>query len=65
MSKQHHHPDHNQHGEHHGPKKIHHQWWFWVGIVLMLAAMAMYVGSIDEWLQPGGKVGEQVPAAAE
>jgi hypothetical protein len=31
----------------------------------MLAAMAMYVGSIDEWLRPGGKIGQQVPAAAE
>jgi hypothetical protein len=64
MSKQHHHPEHGQHGEHR-PPKIHHQWWFWVGVILMLAAMAMYVGSIDEWLQPGGKIGEQVPAAAE
>jgi hypothetical protein len=63
MSKQHHHTEHNHHGEHRPAKRIHHQWWFWVGVILMLAAMGMYVASLDEALQPGEKIGEPVPAA--
>ena len=28
-------------------KSVHHTWWFWVGLVLMLTAMAIYVLSYD------------------
>ncbi len=24
-------------------KTVHHQWWFWIGLGLMLAAMSVYV----------------------
>jgi hypothetical protein len=51
--------------EHHAPKKIHHQWWFWVAVVAMLAAMGMYVASDDEGVGPGGEVNQQAPADAE
>ena len=47
-------------------RPIHHDWRFWVSltaVILMLAAMFMYVTSDDESLQPGGKVGPTVPAA--
>jgi hypothetical protein len=53
------------HHEHHAPKKIHHQWWFWAAIVLMLAGMGMYVASLDEALQPGGQINQEMPADAE
>jgi hypothetical protein len=46
-------------------KMIHHDWRFWVGIVLMLLAMVAYVLSFDESLQPGGVENPEVPAAAE
>ena len=32
-------------------------------VILMLAAMFMYVGTDDEELQPGGQVGPAIPAA--
>jgi hypothetical protein len=60
---------HDQHGHHnhqthpHQRRPIHHNWWFWVAIALMLAGMLMYVMSDDEELQPGGQVGPAVPAA--
>lgn len=66
---------HDHHGHQHNhqthPKQkrpIHHDAKFWVtigAVVLMLAAMFMYVLSDDESLQPGGEVGVPVPAAAE
>ncbi len=72
MSQEH---NHDQHGHHHNhqthPKAkrpIHHDWRFWVSLVavlLMLAAMFMYVGSDDESLQPGGGEGPAMPAIAE
>jgi len=64
------HHDHN-HGknhshEHRAPKAgIHRQWWFWVAVVLMLAAMFGYVATMDEALGPDGQVNPEVPAAAE
>ncbi len=64
MSKQHQHSEHDHHGEHRPPKKIHHQWWFWVAIVLMLGSMLMYVATLDEALGPGPQHGNEVPAAA-
>jgi hypothetical protein len=42
---------------------LHRDWRFWVAIVLMLAAMAAYVLSNDEALQPGGRVRPPTPAA--
>ena len=55
---------HHEHGETTGKKRpIHHDWRFWVAVVLMLAAMGAYVASMDEALQPGGNVGQEMPAA--
>jgi hypothetical protein len=56
----------HDHAHHHGSKgtPIHKNWITWVVVGLMLAAMAMYVLSDDEALQPGGaQPTEQVPAA--
>jgi hypothetical protein len=64
--------NHDQHGHHnhqthpHQKRPIHHDWRFWASlgaVILMLAAMFMYVGSDDEELQPGGQVGPAIPAA--
>jgi hypothetical protein len=66
----HEHDHEHEHGHHnhqtHPKRPIHHDWRFWVSltaVILMLAAMFMYVTSDDESLQPGGKVGPPVPAA--
>jgi hypothetical protein len=67
----------NQHdSHHHGHDKQHHSkkqglhkdWRLWVVVVLMLAAMAMYVLSDDESLQPVGPNGPAIdspPVPAE
>lgn len=60
----HHGHDHHEHGSAHPKKRpIHHDWRFWTAIVLMLAAMGAYVGTMDEAMPPGGKVGQEMPAA--
>lgn len=66
MSHEHNHSKHAHHGEARATKKgIHHTWWFWVAIVLMLGGMFMYVASLDEAIQPDGQPGVPVPADAE
>ena len=67
-----HEPTHDQHGHHHNhqthphqSRPIHHKWWFWVAVILMLGSMFAYVMSDDESLQPGGGEGPPMPAAAE
>jgi hypothetical protein len=64
MNQQHKH-DHNGHHEHHSSKNkaLHKDWRAWLVVGLMLAAMAAYVLSDDESLQPGQPQGEQMPAA--
>src|SRR6185369_14564404 len=64
------HEEHHHHQGHHNPElqspkkyRIHHDWRFWVAVVLMLAAMFAYVASGDLAFRPGGKVGPPVPAA--
>ena len=44
-------------------RPIHHNWWFWAAVVLMLGAMVTYVMTMNEAIGPGGK-GQEVPAAA-
>jgi hypothetical protein len=64
MTHDHKHSDHEHHGNQ--PKRnrpIHHNWWFWAAIVLMLGAMVTYVMTMNEAIGPGGK-GQEVPAAA-
>jgi hypothetical protein len=52
------------HGQHHsgGKKGLHKNWVTWVVVGLMLVAMAIYVMSDDESLQPAGPAGPGVPA---
>jgi hypothetical protein len=64
MSHDHKHSEHQHYGNQpQGKRPIHHNWWFWAAIVLMLGAMVVYVMSFDEAIGPGGN-GEPVPAAA-
>lgn len=58
----------HQNAAHHSgakTKRIHHDWRFWTAIVLMGVAMAAYVLSFDESLQPGGVDQAEVPMSAE
>lgn len=66
MSHEHGHGHHNHQTHPKQNRRIHHDWRFWVSliaVVLMLAAMFMYVRTDDEELQPGGKVDPAIPAA--
>lgn len=67
-----HEQNHDQHGHRHNhqthprqSRPIHHKWWFWVAVILMLGSMFAYVMTDDESLQPGGGEGPPMPAAAE
>lgn len=61
---------HNQHGhghhqQHHhtAPKRgLHKDWRLWTAVVLMLVAIAAYVLSLDEEVQPGGQPNPAAPA---
>jgi hypothetical protein len=44
-------------------RRAHKDWRLWVVVGLMLLAMLTYVMTMDEAVQPGGKVQEAVPAA--
>ena len=61
------HPKHTQHDHEHGePSKrrpLHRDWRVWTGVVLMLAAMGIYLMSLDEALQPSGPPVKSMPAA--
>ena len=63
----HHRPNHagGGHGRGKSSKMIHHDWRFWVAIVLMLLAMVGYVLSLDESVRPGEGERPEVPALAE
>ena len=51
--------------EHHSPKPgLHKDWRTWTVVILMLAAMLIYILTNDEAIEPGGNgVEPQVPAA--
>jgi hypothetical protein len=59
----------NHHAAEHDPAKekklIHHDWRFWIAIVLMALAMGSYVLSFDESLRPGEVDEPVVPMVAE
>jgi hypothetical protein len=57
-------PQHSMAHRGHSPnwKRAHHDWRFWVGLLLMLTAMAVYVGSDDLVLAPWGR--SRAPAAS-
>lgn len=56
----------HDHGHKHNSKwrRLHRDWRVWVMVALMLAAMAAYVLSDNEALQPGGPPQAPMPAAA-
>ena len=55
----------DHHHDHPAPKKkIHHDWRFWA-VILMLVAMVIYLVTIDEAVEPGGQINQEVPADAE
>ena len=64
-----HHNEHDAGHEHVRPSQnrgLHQDWRAWMVVLLMLAAMAAYILSMDEAEAPGGKADEVgVPAAAE
>ncbi len=44
-------------------RRVHKDWRLWVIVGLMLLGILAYVMTMDEAVQPGGKVQEPVPAA--
>ena len=50
-------PEGNDRPEHHGPfwGRLHHDWRFWVAMVLALTAISVYVLSNDLSLRPRGQ----------
>ncbi|MGO9114705.1 MAG: hypothetical protein ACLP9L_36275 [Thermoguttaceae bacterium] len=58
--------NHDHHDHHHGPawKRLHRDWRVWLGVILMLTAMAAYVVSQDESLRPGGGAPQPQPAVS-
>jgi len=53
-------PDHDQvhHDDRPYWKRAHHDWRFWVGVVLMLVAMTIYVGTNNLSSVPSGQLGK-------
>ena len=43
-------------------RKLHRDWRIWVGVILMLAAMAIYLLTMDEAIVPGGPATGNPPA---
>ena len=65
MSKEHHHSPSEHHSHHAAKPGIHRDWRLWAVVLMMLAAMAIYIASVDEAVAPGVKPGPEVPAAAQ
>ena len=69
MSKENHGNHHGHHDHSHPQHKqgggLHKDWRAWTVVILMLAAMAGYILSVDESIEPGEPDQAQVPAAAE
>jgi hypothetical protein len=60
------HSKHVHHSEKKPPwKGLHQDWRVWVAVGLMLAAMGMYVLSLDDSVQPGSAAGDGPPAASD
>jgi hypothetical protein len=63
MPHDHKHSDHEHHGNQPPRNRpIHHKWWFWVGVLLMLGGMVVYIMSDNLGIGPG-RHGQQMPAA--
>lgn len=50
-----HHPNNPQHHQHSKRKGLHKDWRSWTVVVLMLAAMALYILTLDESQGPEGE----------
>jgi hypothetical protein len=64
------HPHHSAHHPDHPGNKpllfgLHKDWRAWLALGLMLAAIGMYVLTLDDSVQPGGAAGNAAPAAAQ
>jgi len=59
--------EHGKSGQHNHPAKrgIHRDWRLWAVVIVMLAAMGIYLATMDEAVAPGVKSGPEVPAAAQ
>ena len=55
--------DHTRHGDGRYWRQAHHDWRFWVGMVLMLAAITIYVLSDDLAFPPRGRPRQPVSSA--
>ena len=57
------HSEHSHHSEKKSPwKGLHHDWRVWLALGLMLAAMGIYVLTLDDSIQPGSAAGNAAPA---
>ena len=61
----HHHEGHKNSAEDSLVKGLHRRWLVWLAVGLMLAAMALYVVTMSESLEPEVDAGPEIPAAAE
>ncbi len=56
---------HDEQHKHHPPRRpFHRDWRVWVGVVLILGALASYVLTNDEVLRPAAPVPQTAPVAA-
>jgi hypothetical protein len=61
--KDHGHGHHGRSGGENPRRQFHKDWRVWIGVVLILAAMAVYVLTNDERLRPGRAPQQAVPEA--
>jgi hypothetical protein len=60
------HEQHKHHEHEHKLKAWHQDWRTWTAVVLMMAAMLVYVFSVDESVGPGAdETGTETPVTAE
>ncbi len=64
------HSQHAHHHEHHPEKKpvwmgLHKDWRAWLALGLMLAAISIYVLTLDDSVQPDSAAGNPPPAATQ
>ncbi|MDS4042224.1 MAG: hypothetical protein RKP20_13710 [Candidatus Competibacter sp.] len=45
-------------------KSLHQDWRTWIGVVLMLLAVLIYILTLDDALEPGVQPAAPIPAAA-
>jgi FtsH-binding integral membrane protein len=49
----------NQHKHKFHLKRIHHKWWFWVGMILIFSAIMYYILSVDFAFAPRKQLKQQ------